>query len=103
MVQINSFYVNDGQTVVTLFVGNGGKMIYEVNDIGKSIRRRSKLEISIPEEVKKEIEKKSEKVWGYDDELYILKNFDPWSAELGMFILHCWHEIRLNERTLFNK
>lgn len=103
MVQINSIYVNDGQTVITLFIGDGGRMEYAVDDIRNRITREVKLDEALPVNLQQEVERKAEKVWGFDKNLYILKTFSPWSQTLVQFFMHCWHEVRLREKTLFNK
>lgn len=104
MVQINSIYVDDGMTVVTLFVNDDHKMVYAVDDIFRGeAYRTAVLRADLLPELQREIELKSEKVWGSKPNLYILKSFNPWSKELGGFILQCWQEIRKTEKSLFNK
>ena len=103
MIQINSMYANDGQTVVTLFLGDDGKMLYTVDDIVKSSKKQVALSVKVSDDIRIEMLQKAEKVWGYDQNLYVLKTFNPWSKELGLFILHCWHEIRANEPELLSK
>ena len=101
MVQINSVYVNGGQTVITLF-NNEGKMMYIVNDIPQNSNREEVLETVPSTEMQTEIDDHAVRVWGAE-KLYVLKTFNPISKELAGFILHCWHEVRLNEKHLFNK
>lgn len=102
MVQINSMYVNGGQTVITLFEKEG-RMAYIVDNIKTSSQREVVLEDkALTPELQQEIEDRAEKVWGFDSELYILKVFIPLSQSLAQFILGCWHEVRLNEKHLFN-
>lgn len=103
MVQINSVYVNGGQTVITLFVSDDNKIFYIVDDIQSISRREVRLEKLLTAELQQEVEAHAEKVWGSDENLYILKVFIPISQNLAQFILSCWHEVRLNEKHLFNK
>ncbi len=103
MVQINSIYVDDGMTVVTLFVSDDHRMTYAVDDIFRGSYRTAVLSADLLPELQREIELKSAKVWGSNPNLYILKPFNPWSKELGGFILQCWQEIRRTEKSLFNK
>ena len=101
MIQINSIYVNNGQTVITLF-NDEGTMMYIVNDIPQDKNREEVLEATPSAEMLKEIGERAVRVWG-TEKLYILKTFNPISKGLASFILHCWHEVRLREKDLFNK
>lgn len=100
MVQINSIYVNDGQTVVTMFVGNDNKVMYVVNDVTTSSRQVFELGIEPSPQLQEEIAAKAEKVWAGQQDLYYLRLFSL-SKEMCQFVLHCWHEVRKREKKLF--
>ncbi len=100
-VQFNSVYVNDGQTVVTLFYDEQKNMMwYSVEVIGSG-HGCGQINIEVPDELKEEILDHAERIWGNADELYLLKCFRPISAELWDFIEDCWDAIRRQERKLF--
>ena len=77
-------------------------MMYIVNDIPQKSNRKEVLEATPSAKLQQEIDDHAVRVWGAE-ELYILKTFNPISKELAAFFLHCWHEVRLNEKHLFNK
>lgn len=100
MIQFNSEYVNGGQTVVTLFMEEDGKMTYIIDQIPEDKHHTKVLSEVAPQNLQKEAFCKSEKVWGSKD-LFVPKRFVPLSKELREFILNCWVEICTKEMSLF--
>jgi hypothetical protein len=100
-IQINSIYVNDGQTVITLFYDESrNSMWYIIDEINRS-NGCAMINIEVSDELKEEILDHAEKVWGAGPDFYILKCFRPISSELMSFIEDCWDAIRRQERKLF--
>lgn len=100
-IQFNSVYVNDGQTVVTLFYNEQKNMMwYAIEMIGRG-NGCGQINIEVSPELRAEIIAHAERIWGCNPELCILKCFRPLSAELWAFIEDCWDAIRRNEPKLF--
>ena len=61
------------------------------------------LHIDVSEDQEKEIMAHAEKIWGYNQGMYILNSFIPLSADLWQFIEDCWDAIKRQEPKLFPK
>ena len=100
-VQLNSVYVNDGQTVITLFFDEERNMMWYAVEFINRGSGCGQINIEVPDELKAEILDHAERIWGSSQELYLLKCFRPLSAELWDFIEDCWEAIKRQEPKLF--
>lgn len=98
-VQINSVYVNNGMTVVSLFFDEEKNVMYYIIDVIPNGQGTGRVNIEVPEEYRNEMLKCSDKVWGIDPDLYMLRRYI--SSELLFFLENCWKVIRKSEPKLF--
>ena len=103
-VIINSVYAEKDSIVTLIYNEDRNKVCYSLTrrDIPSYIFYQD-LNIDVSEEQEKEIMAHAEKVWGYTQEMYILKSFIPLSADLWQFIEDCWDAIKRQEPALFPK
>lgn len=100
-IQFNSVYVNGGQTVVTLFMGENGKFSYVIDELQTMAHRSANLDISTEDSVRHEILNNLAKVWGCSDSLYVLRRFAPLTPNFYKHIMAAWAEVRRKEPELF--
>ena len=102
-IQLNSVYVNNGMTVVTLFFSKErNSMWYAVDDIAAGSNTCEELCIEVAPELATEMIDHSERVWGCSPQLYYLKRFRSYlSFQLWDFIEECWEAIKRQEPELF--
>lgn len=103
-VIINSVYAEKDSIVTLIYNEDRNKVCYSLTrrDIPSYIFYQD-LNIDVSEEQEKEIMANAHEVWGSVPGMYILKGFNPLSAELWQFIEDCWDAIKRQEPKLFPK
>ncbi len=103
-VIINSVYAAKDSVVTLIYNEDRNVVCYSLTrrDIPSYCFYRD-LNIDVSEEQKEELLAHAEMVWGYNQGMYLLKCFNPLSADLWQFIEDCWDAIKRQEPKLFPK
>lgn len=103
-VIINSVYAEKDSIITLIYNEDRNVVCYSLTrrDIPSYIFYQD-LNIDVSEEQEKEIMAHAQEVWGSVQGMYILKCFNPLSADLWQFIEDCWDAIKRQEPKLFPK
>lgn len=103
-VIINSVYAEMDSIITLIYNENRNKVCYSLTrrDIPSYCFYKD-LNIDVSEEQKDEILTNAQEVWGSAQGMYLLKCFNPLSADLWQFIEDCWDAIKRQEPALFPK